>query len=79
MSSPARIKYLADMMAMKYAARSIPTGELYRGIAESQYAAARQELIEAIDEYTASFDVVGLAEEQRKLPSPFGDKVGHIT
>ena len=43
-----RIMGLADTMAMRYAARDIPTGKLYRDIAERQWQEARAELRAAL-------------------------------
>lgn len=44
-----QLKRLADQMAHLNAARDIPTGELYRSIAEDQYNKVRQEFQAAVD------------------------------
>ncbi len=44
-----RIKLLADKMAIEYAQIGIPTGELYKSIAQSNYWKAKGELHDAID------------------------------
>lgn len=44
-----RIKLLADKLAMEYAQIGIPTGELYKSIAQSNYWEAKGELHGAID------------------------------
>lgn len=72
------IMYLADTMAYRYAELSIPTGELYRGIALNNYTKAKQNLLDAVNGFAESFDIVGLAEEQRNNPSPFGGRPGHV-
>lgn len=48
-----RIKLLADKMATEYSQISIPTGELYKSIAQSNYWKAKGELHGAIDELEA--------------------------
>jgi hypothetical protein len=47
------VKRLADQLSMADGARSIPMGELWRGIAHSQYVAKRTELHAAIEALAA--------------------------
>ncbi len=61
------IMALADKMAMHYAARDIPTGELYRGIAERQWLESRAELRAA------------LAASPQPEPSAQGEQVATVT
>ncbi len=48
----ANVMLHAERMEMSYAARAIPTGELYKGITEADYQLKRRMLREAIEAYT---------------------------
>lgn len=47
------IKWAAEVMERAYAARDIPTGDLYRGIAFDSWLRARTAFIEAVDRLAA--------------------------
>ena len=57
-----QLKRLADRMAHLNAARDIPTGELYRSIAEDQYNKVRQEFQAAVDAALAAAETPTVAQ-----------------